>query len=90
MFICSGCSLVVGLIAANKDEPTSLVITIESDPPGAEIYLNQTKLGTAPLKITIEGLSREHKIVFIKNGYKTGLKRFPSLPARNWMKNTCP
>ena len=75
MFICSGCSLVVGLIAANQDEPISLVVTIESDPPGAEIYLNQTKLGTAPLKITIEGLAKEHKIVFIKNGYQTRIER---------------
>ncbi len=70
----SGCSIIVGVIASSYDEPTSLIVTIESDPPGAEIYLNKKKLGTAPLKVTIEGLSKQHRIVFIKNGYKTKIE----------------
>ena len=70
----SGCSIIVGIIASSYDEPTSLIVTIESDPPGAEIYLNKKKIGTAPLKVTIEGLSKQHRIVFIKNGYRTRIE----------------
>ena len=65
MAFISGCTLIMGIIAAHDDEPISLVITIESNPPGADVYLNEKKLGTAPLTITIEGLSKEHKIVLI-------------------------
>ncbi len=67
----SGCSIVVGIIAATYDEPTSLEVTIESDPAGAEVFVNGRKVGTAPLKVTIEGLSKEHKVVLMKNGYQT-------------------
>lgn len=77
----SGCTVIMGIIAAH-DEPTSLVITIESDPAGADIYLNDKKLGTAPLTITIEGLSKEHKIVFIKNGYRTKIETVSISPGR--------
>jgi hypothetical protein len=76
----SGCSLIVGIIAASYDEPASLEMTIESDPPGAEIYVNGKKVGTAPLKVTIEGLSKEHKVVFIKNGYQTKIERVSISP----------
>ena len=77
----SGCTLIMGIIAA-QDEPISLVITVESDPAGAEVYLNEKKLGTAPLTITIEGLSREHKVVFIKSGYQTKIERVSISPGR--------
>ena len=70
----SGCSIIVGVIASTYDRPSSLIVTIESDPPGAEVYLNEKKLGTAPLKVTIEGLSKQHTIVFIKNGYQTKIE----------------
>ena len=78
----SGCTVILGIIAAYDDEPTSLVITVESDPPGADVYLNDRKLGTAPLTITIEGLSKEHKIVFIKNGYQTKIETVSISPGR--------
>jgi len=78
----SGCTVILGIIAAYNDEPTSLVITVESDPPGADVYLNEKKLGTAPLTITIEGLSKEHKIVFIKNGYQTKIETVSISPGR--------
>jgi hypothetical protein len=77
----SGCSVIVGIIAA-QDEPISLVITVESDPPGADVYLNEKKLGTAPLTITIEGLSKKHQIVFIKNGYQTKIETVSISPGR--------
>ena len=80
-FIC-GCSIIIGAIAASQDEPTSLVVTIESDPPGAEIYINKKKVGTAPIKVTIEGLAKEHRIVFIKNGYQTRIERVSITPDR--------
>jgi hypothetical protein len=70
----SGCSIIVGIIAASHDEPISLEVTIESDPPGAEIFVNGRKVGKAPLKVTIEGLSKEHTVVFIKNGYQTKIE----------------
>jgi hypothetical protein len=54
----SGYTVILGIIAAYNDEPTPLVITVESDPPGADVYLNDSKLGTAPLSITIEGLRK--------------------------------
>ncbi len=79
----SGCTVIMGIIAAHEDEPTSLIITIESDPAGADIYLNDKKLGTAPLTITIEGLSKEHKIVFIKNGYRTKIETVSISPGRS-------
>lgn len=80
--IISGCTIIMGIIAAHDDEPTSLIITIESDPAGADVYLNDKKLGTAPLTITIEGLSKEHKIVFIKNGYRTKIETVSISPGR--------
>lgn len=82
MAFISGCTLIMGIIAAHDDEPISLVITIESNPPGADVYLNEKKLGTAPLTITIEGLSKEHKIVFIKTGYQTKIERVSISPGR--------
>jgi hypothetical protein len=78
----SGCTVIMGIIAAQGDEPTSLIITVESDPPGADVYLNDRKLGTAPLSITIEGLSKEHQIVFIKNGYQTKIETVSISPGR--------
>ena len=78
----SGCTIIMGIIAAYDDEPTSLIITVESDPAGADIYLNDKKLGTAPLTITIEGLSKKHKIVFIKNGYQTKIETVSIEPGR--------
>ncbi len=80
--VISGCTVIMGIIAAYNDEPTSLIITVESDPPGADVYLNDRKLGTAPLTITIEGLSKEHKIVFIKNGYQTKIETVSISPGR--------
>jgi hypothetical protein len=72
----SGCTLIVGTImAVSHDEPVSLIITVESDPAGADVYLNDEKLGTAPLTITIEGLSKEQQIVFVKSGYRTKIER---------------
>ena len=78
----SGCTLVVGIIALTSDDPISLVVTIESNPSGADVYLNEKKLGTAPLTITIEGLSKEHKIVFIKSGYQTKIETVSISPGR--------
>lgn len=77
----SGCTLIMGIIAA-QDEPISLVITVESDPPGADVYLNEKKLGTAPLTITIEGLSKKHQVVFIKSGYQTKIETVSISPGR--------
>jgi hypothetical protein len=71
----SGCTLVMGIIALTSDDPISLVVTVESNPSGADVYLNEKKLGTTPLEITIEGLSKEHKIVFVKSGYQTKIER---------------
>ena len=78
----SGCTVIMGIIASQGDEPTSLIITVESDPAGADVYLNDKKLGTAPLTLTIEGLSRKHKIVFIKNGYRTKIETVSITPGR--------
>lgn len=80
--VISGCTVIMGIIAAHSNERTSLIITVESDPPGADVYLNDRKLGTAPLTITIEGLSKEHKIVFIKNGYQTKIETVSISPGR--------
>jgi hypothetical protein len=82
MAFISGCTLVMGIIALSDDEPISLVITVESDPAGADVYLNEKKLGTAPLTITIEGLSKEHKVVLIKSGYQTRIERVSISPGR--------
>jgi hypothetical protein len=72
----SGCTLIIGTImAVHDDKPVSLIITVESEPAGADVYLNEKKLGTAPLTITIEGLSKEQQIVLVKNGYKTKIER---------------
>lgn len=62
-------------MALSDDDPVSLVITVESEPAGAEVYLDEKKLGIAPLTITIEGLSKEHRIVFVRSGYKTKTER---------------
>jgi hypothetical protein len=62
-------------MAVSNDEPVSLIITVESDPAGANVYLNDEKVGTAPLTITIEGLSKEQQIVFVKSGYRTKVER---------------
>ena len=78
----SGCTVIMGIITAHDDEPTSLVITVESDPAGADVYLNAKKLGTAPQTFTIEGLSKKHKIVIIKNGYQTKIETVCISPGR--------
>jgi hypothetical protein len=79
----SGCTLVIGTImAAYDDEPVSVIVTVESDPAGADVYLNEKKLGKAPLTITIEGLSKEHQIVFVKSGYQTKIERVFISPGR--------
>ena len=83
----SGCTLTMGIIAAFYDEPTTLVVTMESDPPGAEVYLNKRKIGVAPIKATIEGLSKEHKVVFIKNGYQTKIETVSISPGRQLHEN---
>ena len=83
----SGCTLTMGIIAAISDEPTKLVVTIESDPPGAEVYLNKKKIGVAPVKVTLEGLSKEHKVVFIKNGYQTKIETVSISPGRQLDEN---
>ena len=80
MVFIPGCSIIIGAIATSQDEPTSLVVTIESDPPGADIYINEKKIGTAPIKVTIEGLAKEHRIVFIKSGYQTKIERVSITP----------
>jgi hypothetical protein len=80
MAFVSGCSLIIGIIAASYDEPASLEVTIASDPPGAEIFVNGQSVGTAPLKVTIEGLSKEHTVVFIKNGYQTKIESVSITP----------
>ena len=82
MAFISGCSLAVSIIAALADDPISLDIKVESDPSGADVYLNQKKLGTSPLTVTIEGLSKEHKIVFIKSGYRTKIEWISITPGR--------
>ena len=85
----SGCTLVIGTImAAYDDEPVSLIVTVESDPAGADVYLNEKKLGKAPLTITIEGLSKEHQIVFVKSGYQTKIERVFISPGRQ-LDETC-
>jgi hypothetical protein len=79
----SGCTLIIGTIMAlSDDEPVSLEITVESEPAGADVYLNEKKLGTTPLTITIEGLSKEHQIVLVKNGYQAKIERVFISPGR--------
>ncbi|MEJ2728627.1 MAG: PEGA domain-containing protein [Deltaproteobacteria bacterium] len=72
----SGCTLIIGTIMALSDDgPASLKITVKSEPAGADVYLNEKKLGTTPLTITIEGLSKEHQIVLVKSGYQIKIER---------------
>ncbi len=83
MAFISGCSLVMIVISAsNNDELTSLEMTVESNPSGADVYLNGKKLGTAPITVKIEGLSKEHKIVLIKSGFRTRIERVFISPGR--------
>jgi hypothetical protein len=68
------CSIGLALISAfNKAESKSLKIKVESNPPGAAVYLDGKKLGTAPITVKIVGLDIEHKIEITKKGYQSKL-----------------
>ena len=83
MAFISGCSLAMIVISAySDDELTSLEMTVESNPCGADVYLNGKKLGSAPITVKIEELSKEHTIVLIKSGYRTKIERVLISPGR--------
>lgn len=82
MAFISGCSLVMIIISASDDELTSLEMTVESNPCGADVYLDGKKLGSAPITVKIEGLSKEHKIVLIKSGFRTKIETVLISPGR--------
>jgi hypothetical protein len=66
------CSIGLAIISAIYDEESPfLKIKVESNPPGAEVYLDGNKLGTAPLTVKIVGLDIEHKIEITKKGYQS-------------------
>ena len=82
MAFISGCSLAMIIISAYDDELTSLEMTVESNPCGADVYLDGKKLGSAPITVKIEGLSKEHQIVLIKSGFRTKIETVLISPGR--------
>lgn len=82
MAFISGCSLALIIISASDDEVTSLEMTVESNPCGADVYLDGKKLGSAPITVKIEGLSKEHQIVLIKSGFRTKIETVLISPGR--------
>jgi len=83
MAFISGCSLAMIIFSAyDDDELTSLEMTVESNPCGADVYLDGKKLGSAPITVKIEGLSKEHKIVLIKSGFRTKIETVLISPGR--------
>ncbi len=82
MAFISGCSLAMIIISASDDEVTSLEMTVESNPCGADVYLDGKKLGSAPITVKIEGLSKEHQIVLIKSGFRTKIETVLISPGR--------
>ena len=70
-FICA-CSIAVAIISAlNNEESKSLEMKVESNPSGADVYLDGKKLGEAPITVKIVGLDLKHKIEITKNGYRS-------------------
>jgi hypothetical protein len=69
MAFISGCSLVMIIISASDDELTSLEMTVESNPCGADVYLDGKKLGSAPITVKIEGLSKGKKKILSLDRY---------------------
>ncbi|MEJ2101932.1 MAG: PEGA domain-containing protein [Desulfobacterales bacterium] len=68
----SGCSLGIAIITAlNKEDSRSFEMKVESNPSGADVYLDGKKLGEAPITIKIVGLNLKHKIEITKNGYQS-------------------
>jgi hypothetical protein len=66
------CSIGLAIISAIYDEESpSLKIKVESNPPGAAVYLDGKKLGNAPITVKIVGLDIEHKIEITKSGYQS-------------------
>jgi hypothetical protein len=83
MAFISGCSLAMIIISAyDDDELTSLEMTVESNPCGADVYLDGKNLGSAPITVKIEGLSKEHKIVLIKSGFRAKIETVLISPGR--------
>lgn len=68
--------------AYDDDELTSLEMTVESNPCGADVYLDGKNLGSAPITVKIEGLSKEHKIVLIKSGFRAKIETVLISPGR--------
>ena len=72
MAFISACSLGIAIITAlNKEDSRSFEIKVESNPSGADVYLDGKKLGEAPITIKIVGLNLKHKIEITKNGYQS-------------------
>ena len=68
----SACSIGIAVISAlSKESTKSLEMKVESNPSGAEVYLDGKKLGTAPIAVKIVGLDIEHKIELTKSGYQS-------------------
>ena len=72
--IISGCSIGIAIISGlNNGE--SIEMKVESNPSGAEIYLDGKKLGTTPITVKIVGFNKTHKIEISKIGYQNKIAK---------------
>ncbi len=52
----------------------STEVYLTSDPSGAEVYLDGTRIGVTPLTLKIEGVAKDHKLELRSSGCQSVVK----------------
>jgi hypothetical protein len=66
--------LLVILLSPSVCRAFSTEVYLTSDPSGAEVYLDGTRIGVTPLTVTIEGVARDHKLELRSSGCQSVVK----------------
>jgi hypothetical protein len=70
-----GCALVVALPGCVERR-----LTVRSNPPGAQLYIDDYEIGTTPVSVNYTYYARARKIRLVKDGYETAVF-FQPIPA---------
>jgi hypothetical protein len=62
------------LLAPAVSSAFSTQIYLTSNPSGAEVYLDGTKIGVTPMSVTVEGVARDHKLELRSSGCQSVIK----------------
>ena len=65
--------------------PAMITLTIETNPPGSELYLDGKMVGTSPAKIEIAAGSADMVLRVVREGYADELRGFKAEADQNMM-----